>query len=223
MLSNPSMSTLISVAIGASVILVLIAVVYFAMRPRSRGYKPSEYNAELTRRRVALSDLPYTTIHDVKVRDGAGRVIRVDHVVRLPASVLLVTSGPPDIAGPVKCSQNAGSWRYIANGARVANMPNPVLQLHPLVQAVRSRFPLVRLRVLTVFPPAAQISAPSRTVCMADDFIKVVKEFATEDGVESQAIEAAWEPLSKALLQSGQGAGANKGSSSGSAPRRAVS
>ena len=40
MLSNPSMSTLITVAIGATVILVLIAVVYFAMRPRSRTYNP---------------------------------------------------------------------------------------------------------------------------------------------------------------------------------------
>jgi hypothetical protein len=221
MLSNPSMSTIITVAIGSAVILVLLAVVYFAMRPRSRAFKPKEYNAELTRRRVALGDLAYTIINDVKVRDGAGKVIRVDHVVRLPASVLLVTSAPPDIAGPVKCVQNAGSWRYIADGARVANMPNPVLQLHPLVQAVRSRFPLVRIRVLTVFPSAAQISAPSRTVCMSEDFIKVVKEFATEDGVESQAIEAAWEPLSKALLQSSQGVGTR--GASGSAARRAVS
>lgn len=223
MFSNPSMSTMITLAIGAAVILVLIAVVYFAMRPRARAFRPKEYNAELTRRRVALGDLAYTIIHDVKVRDGAGKVIRVDHVVRLPASVLLVTSAPSDIAGPVKCSQNAGSWRYIADGARVANMPNPVLQLHPLVQAVRSRFPLVRIRVLTVFPPSAQISAPSRTVCMSEDFIKVVKEFAAEDGVESQAIEAAWEPLSKALLQSSQGVGANRGGAPGSAARRAVS
>jgi hypothetical protein len=50
-----------------------------------------------------------------------------------------------------------------------------------------------------------------------------VKEFATEDGVESQAIEAAWEPLSKALLQSSQGMGANRGGGSGGAARRAVS
>jgi hypothetical protein len=222
MLGDNSMSTFIVVAIAALVILVLIAVVYFAMRPRTRAHKPREYNAELTRRRLALEDLRYTIIHDVKVRDSSNRVIRVDHVIRLPASVLLVTSAPPDVAGPVKPNQNAGTWRYIADGARVANMPNPVLQLHPLVQAVRSRFPLVRIRVLTVFPATAQIAAPTRTVCMAEDFIKLVKEMATEDGVESQAIEAAWEPLSKALLQSSQGLG-NKGGGSGTAPRRAVS
>jgi hypothetical protein len=220
-----SMFTTITIAVAALVLLVLLAVIYFALRPKMRAASPRRHSAELTRRRIALDELPCTIIHDVRVRDASNRVIRVDHVIRLPASMLLVTSAPPDIAGPVKLNPNAGSWRYIADGGRVANMSNPVLQLHPLIQAVRSRFPLVRVRVLTVFPAAAQLSAAPRTVCMAEDFIKSVKEMITEDGVESQAIEAAWEPLSKALLQNSRnmGDGANKGGGSGTAARRAVS
>jgi hypothetical protein len=215
MSGSSSTFTLIAIAIAALALLVVVAAFYFTLKPRLRGQKPKERSAGLTRRRIALDDLSYTIIHDVRVRDAKNKVIRVDHVIRLPASVLLVTSAPADIAGPVKLNQNAGAWRYVAAGGRVADMSNPVLQLRPLIQAVR---------LLTVFPDAAQLSSVPRTVCMADDFIKSIKEMATEDGVESQAVEAAWEPLSKALLQSSGSMGtAQKGGGSGTAPRRAVS
>jgi hypothetical protein len=220
------MSNLVVVAAIGIVLIVLMLVLMVSMRPKARRpMKPKEYNAELFRRRMTLDEMPFEVVHDVRVRDSGARVIRVDHVVRLPASILMVTSAPPDVAGPVKANPNAGTWRYVGAANAVKTMPNPVLQCHPLIQAVRSRFPLVRVRVLTVFPPAAQFSDKPKHVCHSDDFEKTLKAMATEDGVESQAVVQAWEPLSKAFMQASQGAAATAGMAGppGTGARRAVS
>jgi hypothetical protein len=197
-----SLSDMVIIGTGALVLIVLMLVLLMALRPRRRPMSRKQYSADLYRRKIALEELAYPVLHDVRITDGQGKVMRVDHIMRLPASLLIITSGPHDAVGQVKASPAAGQWRYVAPGGAVGAMVNPVIQLHPLIQAVRSRFPLVRVRVLTVFPNSAELSGHQhRTVCRGEEVLKLIKEMATEDGTASQAVEAAWDPLSRALVQ----------------------
>lgn len=218
---------LIVTGAGALVLLVLMAAVFMAMRPK-KPLSPKQYDAELFKRRMALDEAGYDCVHDVRIGDGRGGTLRVDAVVRLPASIVLVTSAPPDVAGPVKVHPQAGTWRYIGENGKVVQFVNPVVQLHGLIHAIRGRFPLVKVRMLTVFPRAAELgSHPPRFVCMTETLVKSLKDMATEDGSASQAVDQAWEHLSTTLRNmTGMGAGsrANKtGSGTGTGRRRAVS
>ncbi len=217
---------IIAVAAGL-VLLVLMASVLVAMRPK-KPVSARQYDAELFKRRLALDEAGFDCVHDVRLNDGRGGVLRVDAVVRLPASIVLITSAPPDVAGPVKVHPNAGTWRYLGAEGKVAQFVNPVVQLHGLIHAIRQRFPLVKVRMLTVFPKAAELGPqPPRIVCMTETLVKSLKDMATEDGAPAQAVEAAWDQLAVTLKnatgQAGK-AGANKtGSGTGTARRRAVS
>ena len=216
-------SDIVMIGTGALVLIVFMLVLLLALRPKRKPLSKKQYNADLYRRKLALEELPHPVIHDVRITDGQGKVLRIDHVMRLPASVLMIMSGPPDVVGQVKASPAAGQWRYVAGGGEVGTMVNPVVQLHPLIQALRSRFPLVRVRLMTVFPNTADLGS-QRGVCRSDDLLKCIREMVTEDGVSSQAVDTAWEPLSRALLQTSADAAANKsGSGPGTGGRRAVS
>lgn len=218
---------LIVTAAAGLVLLVLIAAVVMAMRPK-RPVSARQYDAELFKRRLALDEAGFDCVHDVRIADGRGGALKVDAVVRLPASIALITSAPPDVAGPVKVHPNAGTWRYIGAEGKISQFVNPVVQLHGLIHAIRQRYPLVKVRMLTVFPKAAELgSQPPRIVCLTETLVKSLKDMATEDGAPSQAVDAAWEPLAVTLKNASSQAaraGANKtGSGTGTARRRAVS
>lgn len=213
------LATAISLAAGAAVLLALMLVMVLALRPRKRVLSPKQYDAELYKRRIMLDELGYEAIHDVRIRDSHNRVLKVDHVLRLPASVLIINSAPPDVAGQVKANPNAGMWRYVAAGGQVRSFPNPIIQMHPLIHAIRGRFPLVRIRILTVFPPSAELgNPPPKGTCLGEGVPKSIAEMAKEDGAPSQAIEAAWAPLSLAMKQA---SAAPAGSSQRQGTRRA--
>ncbi|ACI99278.1 NERD domain-containing protein [Rhodospirillum centenum] len=214
----------------ALVLAVLVLVLLLALVSRRRRMPSArQYDADLYKRRIVLDELPFEAIHDVRIHDGHGKVLKVDHVLRLPASVLLVHSGPHDVVGPVKANAGSGLWRYVAPGGKVGSFPNPVVRLHPLIQAIRGRFPLVRIRVLTVFPRSADLGPrPPKGTCVMDDFAKAIRDMAAEDGGASPALDAAWDTLSKAFSQAsgrtGGRAGANRtGSGTGTAGRRVLS
>lgn len=220
-----TLGELVAAGAVALVLAVLLLVLLLTLLARRRQSLPRQYDADLYKRRIALDELPYEAIHDVRIRDGHGKVLKVDHVLRLPASVLLVNSAPYDVAGPVKAGAGAGVWRYVAPGGKVGSFPNPVVKLHPLIQAIRGRFPLVRIRVLTVFPRSAELGAlPPRGTCIMDDFAKAIRDMAAEDGAASPALDAAWDTLSKAFSQASGRTGANRtGSGTGTAGRRVLS
>ena len=76
------------------------------------------------------------------------------------------------------------------------------VELRAVIHAIRNRYPLVRERLLTVFPNAAVLPQPARRhICRSDEFSAAVKALADADAVQSTAVEAAWEPLTKALLE----------------------
>ncbi|MBP7335771.1 hypothetical protein [Niveispirillum sp.] len=206
----------------AITLVVITLVVTFALSVKPKRLKAptlKQYNAELFKRRMELEELSYPMLNDIKMGGGKAGTIRIDHVMRLPASILLVISAPADVAGQVRCIQNAGQWKYVRADHTVGTFINPVLQLHPLITAIRSRFPLVRVRVMCVFPRNADFGGRTvKTACMPEDLVKMIREMAAEDGTPQQAMDAAWESLSIALRQGG---GATETSGSESKGRRA--
>lgn len=186
---------------AGAVVLVFLLVLVLSLRPRRpKRLSSRQYNAELFKRRMALEELPYAVLHDVRLKDTKGGVLSIDQVIRLPASILLVTSAPPDVGGQVMAAPSAGQWKYVNGQGAVSVMLNPVVQLHPLIHAIRARYPLVKVRLLTVFPAAADFRGKApRGCCLSDDVVAAVKEFAAEDGVDSQIIEQAWENLATSL------------------------
>lgn len=201
---------LITFSAITAVVITLMVTFALSVKPK-RIKRPSErqYNAELFKRRMELEELSYPMLNDIKVGGGKAGLIRVDHVIRLPASILMIMSSPPDVAGQVRCNPNAGHWKYVRADHNVGVFINPVLQLHPLITAIRSRFPLVRVRVLCVFPRTAEfIGSNIKTACLPDDLIRMIREMAAEDGPPNQAMDAAWDSLSLALKQ-GAAAGGN--------------
>jgi len=191
-----------AVIIGAAavVVLVLLGSIILAMRPKVRPLNPKQYNAELFKRRMALEETAFEILNEVRVKDSHGRILKVDHVVRLPASVLLITSAPPDAVGQVRVNAQAGQWKYVTPDGRITAFTNPVVEVHPLIHAIRARFPLLRVRVLTVFPNSADFGPrPPRVVCRSEDLIDLMKDLAREDGIQSKAMEEAWPALSAAF------------------------
>lgn len=198
-----SVVDLITIAVIAVVVVTL--VVTFALSVKPRKFKPvtaRQYNAELFKRRMELEELSYPLLHEVKIGGGKGGPNKIDHVMRLPASILMIVSSPSDVVGTPRCNPNAGQWKYVKADHSVGVFLNPVVQMHPLISAIRSRFPLVRVRVLCVFPRTAEFgSRPPRGCCTPDNMTSIIREMAAEDGVPNQAMDAAWESISAALGQ----------------------
>lgn len=187
---------------GLSVLVVGFVLWPLFSRQRRRKGFDSEGAADRRHRRLTLEALGFEAIHDLTIRDQAGRSVHVDHLVRLPASLLLVKAAPTDVAGRVLAEPDAGVWRYISRKKRVARMTNPVVELHAVIHAIRNRYPLVRERLLTVFPNGAQLPQPARRhICRSEEFSAAVKALADADAVQSPAVQTAWEPLTKALLE----------------------
>jgi len=193
-----------AITIG-SVVLVLIVlalVVVASARPRIKRLSAKQYNAEVYKRRLMLEELSYPVLHGIRIPLGSRRMVKLEHVVRLPASVLLVTAAPPDVAGRVRVGTTLGQWHYVAAGGKVNAMLNPLVELHPLIQAIRKRFPMIRLRMLTVFPRSAQFEgAVPKGCCLSDDMDTAIRSMAKEDGASSSILDEAWEPLAHVLRQ----------------------
>lgn len=194
-----SISQLVTLVTIAGVLVLLLVVLLLSRRPRRRPFERA-YNADAYRRKIALDEAGYEMVNGVVIRGRDGKPLRLDHVIRLPASVLVVFSGPADATGRVSASPRSGLWRYVGTGGKIATYTNPVVQAKPLIQALRQRFPLVRIRVLTVFPETAEfIGGKPPTVCLSRDFMPTVRALARSDGDPSESLDAAWEPLSNAL------------------------
>lgn len=193
------------VTLTAIMLVVITLMATFALSIRPRKYKKlssRQYNAELFKRRMELDELSYPLLNDITIGGTKSGVTRIDHVMRLPTSILLIMSGPADAVGTPRCNPNMGRWRYLRADHSVGSIVNPVVQLHPLISAIRSRFPLVRVRVLCVFPNTVSFEGrPPRSCATPDDLVRQIREMAAEDGASNQAMDAAWESISQALQQ----------------------
>jgi hypothetical protein len=140
--------------------------------------------------------------HDVRIVDQQGRIVRIQHVIRLPSSIVLVGTAAAGAKGELRGRETRRTWRITHRG-RTATCVNPLLELDPLHKAFRRRFPLLKVRVLVVFPDTITFpdGAP-RGVVRASEFGKWLENVMKIDGTHSQAVEAAWPAITEMIDRS---------------------
>lgn len=140
--------------------------------------------------------------HDVRIVDQQGRIVRIQHVIRLPSSIVLVGTAAAGAKGELRGRETRKTWQITHRG-RTATCVNPLLELDPLHKAFQRRFPLLRVRGLIVFPDTITFpdGAP-RGAVRASEFEKWLEEAMKIDGVQSQATEAAWPAITEMVDRS---------------------
>ena len=182
-----------------SAFIVLGMAVLYAFRPPP---PPKVKGQRITLRRT-IDNLNHPSLHDVRIIDKQGRIVCIEHIIRLPASIVLIGTVAASAKGEVTGSEFSRTWK-ISNRGGTTTCVNPLLELQPLNLAFKRRFPLLRIRGLVVFPDTVSFpnGAPKGAVC-ASDFERWIEEVLKMDGTVSSATEQAW-PAITAMVASAQ-------------------
>jgi hypothetical protein len=189
-----------TLALGA---LFALGLMLYAMAHDLRPTKAAKDSGDASRRKLrrTLDALDHPSHHDVRIVDQQGRIVRVEHLVCLPASVVLVGLAAKEAQGELVGSEYHRHWR-ISRGGRTTTCVNPLLELEPLARAFRRRFPLVRIRAVVVFPDGISFpEGPPRGAVRVSEFDRRINEMLKVDGIRSRAVAAAW-PQIDALVAS---------------------
>ncbi|WP_207481529.1 NERD domain-containing protein [Arenibaculum pallidiluteum] len=172
--------------------LVLGLLLFYVTRSPSASRGGPMLKGERLKLGRTIDALQHPCHHDVRIVDQQGRIICIEHIVRLPASILLVGTVAMGAKGEIRGSEYHRQWAINYRG-RATPCVNPLLELEPLIRAFRRRFPLVRVRALIVFPDTVTFpeGAPKGAV-RASDFDRWVHDILKIDGTPSQAVESAW-------------------------------
>ena len=191
-------------AIGLSQLLVYgafivlgIAILY-AFRPPP----PPKVRGDRVNLRNIMDSLNHPCLHDVRIIDKQGRIVCIEHILRLPASIVLIGTVAATAKGEVTGNEHTRTWK-ITNRGSSTTFVNPLLELQPLNLAFKRRFPLLRIRGIVVFPDTVNFAGePPKGAVRASDFRDWVEEVMKMDGTLSSATEQAW-PAITAMVASG--------------------
>jgi hypothetical protein len=179
---------------------ILAVAVLYGLKPSSKR-KPKLTGNRISLRRI-LDRLGLPVHHDVRIVDQQGRIICIEHVLRLPASVLLIGTIAEAAEGEIRGTEHSRTWKITHRGASTTCV-NPQLELQPLMLAFKRRFPLLRVRGLVVFPDTVSFpDGEPRGSVRASDFERWIKALLKTDGTVSQAAEQAWPAIAAMIRNS---------------------
>jgi hypothetical protein len=180
-----------------SAFLVLGIALLYAFKPPP----PPKVRGERVNLRKIMDSLNHPCLHDVRIIDKQGRIVCIEHILRLPASVVLIGSVAATAKGEVTGTEYSRTWKITHRGSSTTFV-NPLLELQPLNLAFKRRFPLLRIRGIVVFPDTVNFKGePPRGAVRASDFQGWVDEVMKMDGTISSATEQAW-PAITAMVAS---------------------
>jgi len=181
--------------------LVLGLVLFYSTRGPSGPRGRPKLKGERLKLGRTIDALNHPCHHDVRIVDQQGRIVCIEHIVKLPASVVLIGTVAMGAKGEIRGSEYHRQWT-ISHRGRSTPCVNPLLELEPLIRAFRRRFPLVRIRALVVFPDTVVFpEGPPKGTVRASDFERWINDILKIDGTPSQAVEAAW-PQITVLVES---------------------
>jgi hypothetical protein len=166
-----------------------------------RAPPPPKIKGERITLRSTLDSVNHPCLHDVRIVDKQGRIVCIEHIMRLPASVVLIGTVAASATGEVTGMESIPKWKITRRGSSTTFV-NPLLELQPLNLAFKRRFPLLRVRGLIVFPDT--ITFPEGTpkgAVRACDFERWLDDVMRMDGTVSSATEQAW-PAITAMVAS---------------------
>jgi hypothetical protein len=181
-------------AIGLTQLLVYTAfiVVGLGMLYAFRPPPPPKVRGERVNLRKIVDDLNQPCLHDVRIIDKQGRIVCIDHILRLPASVVLIGTVAATAKGEVTGNEYTRTWKITHRGSSTSFV-NPLLELQPLNAAFKRRFPILRVRGIVVFPDTVTFTGETpKGAVRFSDFQAWVDEVMKMDGTVSSATEQAW-------------------------------
>jgi hypothetical protein len=181
-------------AIGLTQLLVYTAfiVVGLGMLYAFRPPPPPKVRGERVNLRKIVDDLNQPCLHDVRIIDKQGRIVCIDHILRLPASVVLIGTVAATAKGEVTGNEYTRTWKITHRGSSTSFV-NPLLELQPLNAAFKRRFPILRVRGIVVFPDTVTFTGETpKGAVRFSDFQAWVDEVMKMDGTISSATEQAW-------------------------------
>jgi hypothetical protein len=179
-----------------SFIVLGIAILY-AFRPPP----PPKVRGERVNLRKIMDRLNQPCLHDVRIIDKQGRIVCIEHILKLPASVVLIGTVAATAKGEVSGNEHTRTWKITHRGS-FTTFVNPLLELQPLNVAFKRRFPILRVRGIVVFPDTVHFKGePPKGAVRASDFRAWVDEVMKMDGTISSATEQAW-PAITAMVAS---------------------
>ena len=147
---------------GAFIVLG-IAVLYAFLSP-----PPPKVRGERVNLRKIVDSLNHPCLHDVRIIDKQGRIVCIEHILRLPACVVLIGTVAATAKGEVTGNEHTRSWKITPPGFlhHLRQSPAGTPAAQPGVQALFPPAPDSRHRRLSrhrQFPPARRpkaLSAP---------------------------------------------------------------
>lgn len=191
-------------AIGLTQLLVYTAfiVVGLGMLYAFRPPPPPKVRGERVNLRKVVDDLNQPCLHDVRIIDKQGRIVCIDHILRLPASVVLIGTVAATAKGEVTGNEHTRTWKITHRGSSTSFV-NPLLELQPLNIAFKRRFPILRVRGIVVFPDTVSFTGETpKGAVRASDFQAWVAEVLKMDGTVSSATEQAWPAITSMAASS---------------------
>ncbi|MGF7208346.1 hypothetical protein GGE65_002931 [Skermanella aerolata] len=191
-------------AIGLTQLLVYTAfiVVGLGLLYAFRPPPPPKVRGERVNLRKIVDNLNHPCLHDVRIIDKQGRIVCIDHILRLPASVVLIGTVAATAKGEVTGNEYTRTWKITHRGSSTSFV-NPLLELQPLNAAFKRRFPILRVRGIVVFPDTVTFTGETpKGAIRASDFQAWVDEILKMDGTISSATEQAWPAITSMVASS---------------------
>ncbi len=191
-------------AIGLTQLLVYTAfiVVGLGLLYAFRPPPPPKVRGERVNLRKIVDNLNHPCLHDVRIIDKQGRIVCIDHILRLPASVVLIGTVAATARGEVTGNEYTRTWKISHRGSSTSFV-NPLLELQPLNAAFKRRFPILRVRGIVVFPDTVSFMGETpKGAVRFSDFQAWVDEVMKMDGTISSATEQAWPAITSMVASS---------------------
>jgi len=191
---------LIVVGLGAEIIRVKLRQRWH----RRRGIRP-----EVPALRKLCSELEMRGLENVKV-PGRRRLPRIDHVLRLPCSVVVLVLGPRDAHGDLLIREGGQVWGWQEFGREHMQL-DPSKKMRELAKALQQAHPFVKVRAFYVMPTAVKMPAKGapRTLVRADALAEVLRAAIWEDKSGPQGNTDLLDKLWNELLETAQPHGAH--------------
>jgi len=184
-------------------VIAIVGVVFEIVRVklRQRWHRRRGPRPELQMLRKLSSELEIRGLENVKI-PGRRRLPRIDHVMRLPASIVVLVFGPRDAHGELQLRERGLVWGWREFGRDHMQL-DPTQKMKTLAKALQQAHPFIKIRSLYILPTT--LTLPDKgvppTVIRADTIPDALRAAIAEDKAgpkgNDDLLDKAWNDLLK--------------------------
>jgi hypothetical protein len=186
-------------ATAVLIIVVFLAVEVIRGKLRRRWHERRGIRPEITTLRRLCSELEMRGLENVKI-PGRRRLPRIEYVLRLPYSVVVIVFGPRDAHGDLQIREGGQVWGWHEFGREHMQL-DPPRKLRELAKALQQAHPFVKVRPFYVMPSTVTLPQKGipKGVIRADAMAEALRAAIWEDKAgpkgNTDLIEKIWNEL----------------------------